>query len=92
VSFLKLQGAGKLLLKHVQKLISPGNTEIPEEIKVFRASVANIMLRHAQKEEELSEKVKSDFPGARGYSSRFFIGRCLSGRGVFKFISQAEVS
>jgi len=31
--------------------------------RVFRASVANIMLRHAQKEEELSVKVKSDFPG-----------------------------
>jgi len=34
-------------------------------IKVFRlftASVAYIMLRHAQKEEELSEKFKSDFP------------------------------
>ncbi|KQR70270.1 hypothetical protein ASF92_09750 [Pedobacter sp. Leaf176] len=50
---------GKLLLKHLQKLISHGNTEITEEIKffrVFRASVANIMLRHAQKVEKLSEK------------------------------------
>jgi len=51
--------SGKLFLKHVKKLISHGSTEITEEIKVFRvfrASVANIMLRHAQKEEELSEK------------------------------------
>jgi hypothetical protein len=38
----------------VRKLISHGNTEITEETKVFRvlrASVANIMLKHAQKEE-----------------------------------------
>ena len=43
----------------MQKLISHGNTEITEELKflrVFRASVANIMIMHAQKEEELSEK------------------------------------
>ena len=58
--FLSPYYTGKLLLKHMQKLISHGNTEITEEInfffRVFRASVANIMLRHAQKEEKLSEK------------------------------------
>jgi len=46
----------------LQKLISHGNTEITEEIKVFRASVANIMLRHAQKEENLSGKSSKRFP------------------------------
>ncbi|SFA51748.1 hypothetical protein SAMN04488511_110147 [Pedobacter suwonensis] len=45
--------------KRRAKLISYINTEITEEIKIFRvfcASVANITLWHVQKEPELTEK------------------------------------